>query len=62
MTALGAWSYLVCNEIWVDHIPWAWIARGGRTCWVTQHQYEDGVRFTLTTPEHPDVEGMCAIK
>jgi hypothetical protein len=62
MTELGAWSYLVCNELWVEHVPLAWIARGDRTCWVAEYQYEDGIHFTVSTPAHPDVKGKCSIR
>lgn len=49
-TVLGTWTYLVCDELHIDHIPLAVIERGGRACWVTKYQYEDGIQFALMPP------------
>jgi hypothetical protein len=47
---LGAWTYLICNELSVTHRPLAVIERDGRSCWVSEYMYEDGVRYVLMPP------------
>lgn len=64
-TVLGTWTYLVCNELHVDHIPLAVIERDGRFCWVTKYQYEDGVRFVLMPPgvvDDDNLQRTCDIR
>jgi len=64
-TVLGAWTYVVCNELHVDHRPLAIIERGGRSCWVSEYQYEDGVRYVLLPPGVVDdvrTPTACAIR
>ncbi len=46
-TVLGTWTYLVCDELHVDHLALAVIERHGRSCWLMKYQYEDGVKFLL---------------
>ena len=46
----GAWTYLICNELSVTHRPLAVIERDGRSCWVSEYMYEDGVRYVLMPP------------
>ena len=36
VTVLAAWTYVVCNELHVDHRPVAIIERGGQSCWVSE--------------------------
>lgn len=62
---LGAWSYLVCNEIAVDHVPLAVITRGGQSCWLLEYQYEDGHRLVLRPPGKVDYlenDSSCDIR
>lgn len=62
---LGAWSYLNCNELVVDHIPLAVIARGGLSCWLFKYQYEDGARLVLRPPGRVDYlkdDSACDIR
>ncbi len=62
---LGTWTYLVCDELHVDHIPLAVIERNGRSCWVTKYQYEDGVRFVLAPPgivNDDNLQQACSIR
>lgn len=53
---LGAWSYLNCNEIHVDHVPLAVLTRNGRSCWLFNYQYEDGQRLVLRPPGDVDYQ------
>ncbi len=60
---LGEWSYLVCNELHVDHKPLALLGRSGKICWLTEYIYEDGIEYVLSRPGQIDKEEpTCDIK
>jgi hypothetical protein len=60
---LGAWSYLVCDELHVDHKPLALLERGGTSCWLTAYIYEDGIEYVMSRPGRIDKdEPTCDIK
>jgi hypothetical protein len=59
---MSAWSYLVCNELHVDHFALALLERDGESCWLSARLYEDGVERVLTRPGQMDAEPDCDIK
>jgi hypothetical protein len=64
--AIGSWSYLICNELFVRHSPLAILERGGTQCWLEEFIYEDGVRYVMTPPgvinDQGDESSQCAIR
>jgi hypothetical protein len=63
LQVLGAWSYLVCNELYIAHEPLAVFERGGARCWLVAHQYEDGLEYFLSRPGRArEEQSACDIK
>jgi hypothetical protein len=61
--AVDAWSYLVCNELHVNHVPLALLERDGASCWLLEWVYEDGSEFGLSRPTAiAKRESACDIK
>lgn len=64
--AVGSWSYLICDELFIRHSPLAILERGGEMCWLEEFGYEDGLRYVMTPPgvinDQGNESSQCAIR
>jgi hypothetical protein len=48
---LRSWGEYSCEGMQIFETPLAWLERDGQVCWVMELAYEDGIGYSVTTPD-----------
>lgn len=59
---LYAHANVICNDLSMTYVPIAILERDGRTCWLSENQYEDGSVYTFTGAGQPWDPPTCGIQ